>query len=208
MDFWPLAAAYLLGSVPFGLLLPLLIAGKDVRATGSGNIGSTNVIRAAGKKIGALVQLLDIGKGIAGAWLCKKFGAPGLEPGLAACAGTFAAVLGHCHPVWLKFRGGKGVNSALGGLLATAWLPALASLALFVAVFLKTRTVSLAALAATLAFPLLAALARLALGPAFASYAVALAILPTVALIVWRHRENIARLRAGTEPRVGQKPGA
>lgn len=205
-SWWPLAASYLLGSLPFGLWLPLLVKGQDVRTAGSGNIGSTNVIRTAGKGIGAAVQILDVLKGVAAGWLCRRY--LGLEDApLAAALGTLFAVIGHCYPVWLKFKGGKGVNAALGGTLTAAWPAALLSLSLFGAIFLKTRTVSLAAMAASCALPLFAALLRLALGPTQAGYAAALAIVPSSLLILWRHRENIARLRAGTELSF-KKPGA
>ena len=202
LAWWPFVAAYLLGSLPFGLLLPLIFKGQDVRTAGSGNIGSTNVIRTAGKKIGAAVQALDILKGVAGAALCRHFLAGKLGPlpdDAIAGFGTVAAVIGHCYPVWLKFNGGKGVNAALGGSLVAGWVPALLSLALFFPLFFRTRMVSLAAMIAVCSFPLWAAVVAFFLGPAWSSYELALSGLPFVFIILWRHRGNIARLRAGTE---------
>jgi glycerol-3-phosphate acyltransferase PlsY len=182
---------YLLGSIPFGLLLTRT-QGIDIRSVGSGNIGTTNVLRTGNKGLAAATLLLDGGKGAAAVLLGQHFG--GVEAGMLA---GVAAFLGHCFPIWLKFRGGKGVATLLGvALAAVPWAGVIALLA-WVAGAAATRYSSVGGLAAAVAAPV----AAVALGAPHS--AIALAIM--AAILVWKHRDNIARLRAGTESRIGAK---
>jgi len=181
---------YLLGSVPFGLILARLGGAGDLRSVGSGNIGATNVLRTGRKGLAAATLLLDLAKGAAAVWLARALW-PGSE--IAAAAG---AVIGHCYPVWLRFRGGKGVATKLGVSFALAWQIGLVYAGVWIAMLAMTRISSVAGISAAVAAPLVA----LALGDQ--AYAEVLA--PLAVLVVWQHRANIARLRAGTEPRVGQ----
>jgi glycerol-3-phosphate acyltransferase PlsY len=189
--------AYLLGSIPFGFILVKLVLHKDIRATGSGNIGATNVARSGAKGLGIATLLLDLGK----AFLAVKI-AQHLAPGnfdLAVVAAV-AAILGHVYPIWLGFRGGKGVASALGVFLALTPAAAACTFAVFLIVVLVTRYVSLASIVGSATFPL------------FGLYFVPLHTPIVVSgflfiplLIIVKHRDNIRRLLAGTENRFGQK---
>ena len=183
---------YALGSVPFGVLLSRAMGLGDLRQIGSGNIGATNVLRTGSKSAALGTLLLDGGKGAVAVLLARAFAGED-----AAQLAGLAAFLGHCYPVWLRFRGGKGVATFLGILLALAWPVGLAACGAWLAAAVAVRISSLAALVAALAAPVLALL----LG---APSAVALC-LALAALIFWRHRANIARLAAGTEPRIGHK---
>jgi acyl phosphate:glycerol-3-phosphate acyltransferase len=186
-----LVLGYLLGSIPFGLVVTRLAGLGDIRAIGSGNIGTTNVLRTGRKDLAALTLLLDALKGTVAVLLAFRFG---LEPALAAALGAF---LGHLFPVWLRFRGGKGVATYLGLLFAFAWPAGLAFMAIWIAVALAFRYSSLSALTATLLSPLVLSY----LGDV--REAVLFAVLT---LLVWiMHRANIRRLAAGTESRIGQK---
>ncbi len=182
---------YLLGSVPFGLLLTRAI-GIDIRTVGSGNIGTTNVLRTGNKGLAAATLLLDAGKGAAAVLLGQQFS--GVEAGMLA---GVAAFIGHCFPVWLGFRGGKGVATLLGVALAAVPLAGVAALVAWVGGALATRYSSVGGLIAAVAAPVAAA----ALGAPHS--AIALAIM--AAILFWKHRDNIARLRAGTESRIGAK---
>lgn len=182
---------YLLGSVPFGLLLTRLI-GIDIRQVGSGNIGTTNVLRTGNKGLAAATLLLDAGKGAAAVLLASN--AAGAGAGMLAGLAAFA---GHLWPVWLGFRGGKGVATLLGVALAAVPLAGLAALLAWAGAALATRFSSVGGMAAALAAPL----AALALGKSHS--AASLAVMAV--LLIWKHRDNIARLRAGTESRIGQK---
>ena len=186
-----LVAAYLLGSVPFGLLLTRLFGAGDLRSIGSGNIGATNVLRTGRKGLAASTLLLDLAKGAAAVLLARAW-FPGTE-GLAA----FAAVIGHCFPVWLRFNGGKGVATTMGVSLGLAWPIGLAYAVVWLGVLAATRISSLGGLCAVIAAPI----AALLLG--YNDYAAVLALLAL--MVIWLHRANISRLRAGTEPRIGQK---
>lgn len=194
---WPyllaaLAGGYLLGSIPFGLILTRLAGHGDIRKVGSGNIGTTNVLRAGGKALAAVTLLLDGGKGAAAVLLAGIWG-PDMQ--LAAALG---AVLGHMFPVWLGFRGGKGVATALGVLLAIAWPVGAAACATWVAVALSLRYSSLSALVALAAAPLYAWLFRRDL------QLVELCVI--LAVLIWiRHHANIRRLVTGHEPKIGSK---
>ncbi len=182
---------YLLGSIPFGLLLTRMI-GIDIRQVGSGNIGTTNVLRTGNKGLAAATLLLDAGKGAAAVLLARHYG--GLEAGMLA---GVAAFIGHCYPVWLKFNGGKGVATLLGVALAAVPLAGVAALVTWLAGALVTRHSSVGGMAAAVAAPV----AAWALGSPHS--AIALAFLAVI--LIWKHRDNIARLRAGTESRIGAK---
>lgn len=194
-----LAGGYLLGSIPFGLLVARLFAGVDVRRVGSGNIGATNVSRAAGAGAGALTLALDAAKGslpvLAAASLLGTAG-PGGDAWPAAAG--FAAFLGHVFPPWLRFRGGKGVATALGVTLALAPWAALVGLSTFAAVLAATRIVSAGSLAGSAAAAAALATAHGAGSPA------SLAGLAMSASIWIRHRGNVARLLRGEERRIGR----
>lgn len=187
-------AAYLLGSIPFGLVLTRLAGYGDIRAIGSGNIGATNVLRTGNKGLAAATLLLDVGKGAVAVLVGAVFG-----PIVAAVAGV-AAFLGHLFPVWLKFRGGKGVATAFGILLAASWPVGLALLATWIAVAALFRYSSLAALVGALAAPLYAW--------AWAGQGTVWLALAMAVLVVVRHHANIRRLLAGTESRIsfGSRP--
>lgn len=192
---WPLLVAavlgYLLGSVPFGLVLTRA-AGIDLRAVGSGNIGATNVLRTGRKGLALATLLLDSGKGAIAALIAWA-----LAGHDAALAAGFAAVLGHNFPVWLKLKGGKGVATTLGVLLAVAWPVGVAACLTWAGVAAVFRYSSLAALVALAAAPLFAWTLA---GQDTAAMAAGLALLAFL-----RHQDNIRRLVAGTETRIGQK---
>ena len=192
--FLPLLEAalfgYLLGSIPFGLLVAKAAGAGDIREIGSGNIGATNVLRTGRKGAALLTLVLDGGKGVAAVLIAASF-----TPLLGFLAGI-GAVAGHCFPVWLKFKGGRGVATGFGVLLAAvpfAGILACATWALAAAIF---RFSSLAALIAYLSAPILAVALY---GVPEGIFAAAVSI-----LIILRHRDNIARLRAGTEPKIGR----
>ncbi len=201
-------AGYLLGSVPFGLLLTRLAGGGDIRAIGSGNIGATNVLRTGRKGLAAATLLLDGGKGalavaLAGWWF-------GGDPGLTTLAGL-GAMIGHCFPVWLGFKGGKGVATMLGICFAMDWRIGAAAAATWLATTLITRISSVGGMSAAVAAPITAFVLWKVSRPElltldradFVVMAIGLAIM--AGIVLWRHRANIARLRAGTEPRIGSK---
>jgi len=201
------AIAYLLGSIPFGYILVRVFHGQDVRESGSGNIGATNVARSS-PALGALTLLLDATKGLlavtAGSLLAASAGrAAATSPPLYSFAALAAvcAVVGHMFPVWLKFRGGKGVATSVGVFLALAPKTLLVALALFVALVAVFRYVSLGSIIAAAAFPLIAyALHNYHSSPATLAAMCAIAV-----LIIIKHRENIRRLLAGTENRLALK---
>jgi glycerol-3-phosphate acyltransferase PlsY len=191
-NFLAVLFGYLCGSIPFGLILTRAAGTADLRAIGSGNIGATNVLRTGRKDLAALTLFLDLAKGAAAVWIIGSI-APG-APMLAAALGAF---LGHLFPVWLKFKGGKGVATFLGCLLATAWQAALAFGVIWLAVAYLTRYSSAAALSASALMPLILLLADKS-GAAL-TYGL-------MALLLWeRHRANLARLAAGTESRIGSR---
>ncbi|WP_170119082.1 glycerol-3-phosphate 1-O-acyltransferase PlsY [Roseicyclus mahoneyensis] len=185
--------AYLLGSVPFGIVVTRAMGLGDLRQIGSGNIGATNVLRTGNKLAAALTLILDAGK----AGLAVLVARATLAEDAGQLAG-FAAFLGHCYPVFLRFKGGKGVATFFGTILALSWPVGLAACAIWVVVAALARISSLAGLVAAA----LAPVAALALGR---GDAVALLVLLGV-LIFLRHAGNIRRLIAGTEPRIGKKP--
>ena len=187
--------ALALGSIPFGYLIGRTFYGRDIRASGSGNIGAANALRTFGRGGAALVLVLDAAKGFV-----PVFVALDVSHGGYALAGWVAllAVLAHCYTPWLHFKGGKGVATWLGALFALDWVAGLAFVAAWIAVALPTRFASLASLVATAASAVLLG----ALHPA-----TALAGGATAVLIFWKHRENIVRLREGRESRIARTPG-
>lgn len=186
-----LAVGYLLGSIPFGLILTKCGGAGDLRSIGSGNIGATNVLRTGRKGLAAATLLLDGGKGAAAVLLARHFG-PG--DNIEALAGA-AAFLGHLYPVWLGFKGGKGVATMLGVSLAAFWPAGLAFAAVWLLTAFLSRYSSLGGMLGAVSAPV----AAITLGDMSTG-----AILWGMALLVlWSHRENIARLRAGTEGKIG-----
>jgi glycerol-3-phosphate acyltransferase PlsY len=184
--------AYLLGAVPFGIVWARVFGLGDLRKIGSGNIGATNVLRTGSKPAALLTLICDAGK--AGAVVLLARWLVGEDAGQVAGLASFA---GHCYPVWLGFKGGKGVATYLGTLLALSWPVGLAACALWLAVALASRISSLSALVAAALSPLVA----LWLAPTTVALLIALA-----ALIYLRHASNVARLLRGEEPRFGRKP--
>ena len=186
-----LAFGYLLGSIPFGLILTRVAGLGDVRSIGSGNIGATNVLRTGNKKLAAATLLLDMLKGTAAAFIA------GIVSPEAAMAAGLGAFLGHIFPVWLKFKGGKGVATYLGVLLGLFWQGALIFAAVWLGVAYATRYSSLAALVATIVVPI--ALYLVGVQQIAALFAV------MTVIIFLKHRANIQRLLAGTEGKIGSK---
>ena len=198
MSGWlALAAAYLAGSIPFGLLIVRALTGTDVRAVGSANIGATNVARAAGKKAAAATLLLDALKGTIPVLLARRLQSPApFSNGSAlAAACAVAAVVGHCFPIWLRLRGGKGVATGLGVALALCWAAALAGALTWLVLYKLLRISSIGSLAAVLVTLSVAAL--LAPAPAVAGLAAVSAI------ILARHHSNLRRLLRREERRAG-----
>ncbi|MEO5640308.1 MAG: glycerol-3-phosphate 1-O-acyltransferase PlsY [Sphingomicrobium sp.] len=188
---YALAIGYLLGSIPFGLIVTQLGGKGDIRDIGSGNIGATNVLRTGSKKLAALTLLLDAAKGAVAVLIVARF-----WPEAIKYAAT-GALVGHLYPVWLRFKGGKGVATFLGILLPLLPFAALVYALVWLGLLLVARISSLAGILAAASAPLTAAIVgRTDLLPMLLGFAV---------LVIWKHRENIARLRSGTEPRVGQK---
>jgi glycerol-3-phosphate acyltransferase PlsY len=187
-----LLLGYLFGSIPFGLILTRLAGTQDLRSIGSGNIGATNVLRTGHKGLAAATLLLDMLKGTAAVIVAGYLDGPN-----AAMLAALGAFLGHLFPVWLKFRGGKGVAVYIGVLLGLFWPAALAFCLIWLATAVASRYSSLAALVASLVTPvLLWWLGQLALATLFAAMTV---------LLFYMHRENIKRLLAGSEGKIGQK---
>jgi glycerol-3-phosphate acyltransferase PlsY len=192
------AVSYLLGSIPFGYLLVRIFRHEDVRSSGSGNIGATNVARKS-PALGIATLLLDAAKGIAAVVIARAwFDLP--RPQLLLTVAAFFAVVGHLFPVWLKFRGGKGVATSLGAFILLTPKSILCMALLFLIVVAAFRYVSLASVITAAAFPLLAW--------TFHEYSDSRQLLLIAAvslLVIWKHRQNIARLGAGTESRLGTK---
>jgi glycerol-3-phosphate acyltransferase PlsY len=189
-----LALGYLLGSVPFGLLLTRAAGLGDIRAIGSGNIGATNVLRTGRKGLAAATLILDGLKGFAAVWIAARFGP------LAAIAAAVGAVIGHMFPVWLRFKGGKGVATTLGVMWGLSWPVGAVTCAAWLAIAAAFRYSSLAALLSIVIGAIVAWLT--------VDWRVALAISLLVPLVWVRHHENIARLLNGTESKIGQRSKA
>jgi len=185
---------YLLGSIPFGVLLTRAAGGGDLRAIGSGNIGATNVLRTGRKGLALLTLLLDMGKGAVAVIVAGAF-----SPDLAAPA-AIAVFLGHLYPVWLRFRGGKGVATLLGITLAMLWPAGLAFIVVWIAAALVTRYSSVGGMAGAVAAPVMAALVG--------EFGLVILFLAFALLVLWRHRGNLERLLDGTEPRIGSGKGS
>jgi glycerol-3-phosphate acyltransferase PlsY len=212
------AVAYLLGSIPFGYLLVKTFTGTDVRTQGSGNIGATNVARTGKKGLAIATLVLDALKGFAAVWFALKYverqfgnasdwtfyrsyASPYERPIFFAAMAALFAIIGHMYPVWLKFKGGKGVATALGVYLALAPKAIVVSIIVFFLVFAVTRYVSLGSILASLAFPL----AFWYFHRTESTPAVLLMICAIQALIIWKHADNIRRLTSGTESKFGAK---
>lgn len=190
--FFAALLGYLAGSIPFGLLLAKAGGKGDIRQIGSGNIGATNVLRTGSKGLAAAVLLLDAVKGFAAVWAAWRWFPD------AVSAAALAVVIGHCFPVWLGFKGGKGVATNAGVSFALGWPIGAAYAAVWLAMLALTRISSLAGMSAVAA----AVIAAAVLG-----YERFVPVLAAIALLViWLHRANIARLLKGEEPRVGSKP--
>jgi len=183
---------YIIGSIAFGMVLARLMGLGNLRSIGSGNIGATNVLRTGNKKAAGLTLLLDGAKGAVAVLLARAFAGED-----AAQVAALGAMIGHCYPIWLGFRGGKGVATFLGILLALAWPVGLACCAAWAAAAALTRISSMGALAAAASSTVFMVL--------FGYGEMLLLGVALTLLIFWRHRENISRIRAGTESRIGQK---
>jgi glycerol-3-phosphate acyltransferase PlsY len=186
-----LALGYLLGSIPFGLLVTRLGGKGDIRKIGSGNIGATNVLRTGSKALAALTLVLDCHTARGAVRLAPRLLGPPTGP--AAGAG---ALIGHLYPLWLKFRGGKGAATLFGILIALLPVAAVVYALLWILLLLTIRISSVAGMSAAISAPLVAFAMHSALFPMLLGFAL---------LVVWKHRENIARLTKGTEPRIGSK---
>ena len=184
-----LLLGYLLGSIPFGVVLTRLFGAGDLRQIGSGNIGATNVLRTGRKGLAAATLLLDAAKGAVAVLVVERL-FPGNGP--LAAAGAF---LGHCYPVWLGFKGGKGVATLMGIVLALYWPLGLIFAVVWLALLGLLRVSSLAGMAAAVSAPVAAAL--------FGRFDLVLLLLALALIVLWKHGANIERLLAGTEPRIG-----
>lgn len=201
------ALSYLFGSIPAGLLVART-RHIDIRQHGSGNIGATNVGRVLGKKFGYIVFALDSLKGLGGVrlafWIASRFSESNLNPEYFGVVAAIAAILGHTFPVWLRFRGGKGVATSVGAVLGLAPLAAAIILVVWYIIFQATRYVSVASMCAAAALPvaigILAALHITGSGYLLVGFSTIIAF-----LVVWRHRSNIKRLIGGTEPKFSRK---
>lgn len=189
-QIYALAVGYLLGAIPFGLVLTRLSGRGDLREIGSGNIGATNVLRTGAKGLAALTLLLDAAKGAAAVMIAQAWWPDGV---LFAAAG---ALIGHLYPVWLKFKGGKGVATLLGIIAPLLPIAAIIYALLWVGMLLVWRISSVAGMVAVASAPITAAvMGERALLPVLIGFAI---------LVIWKHRENLQRLRDGTEPHIGR----
>ena len=185
-----LALGYLLGSIPFGLVLTRLAGKGDIRNIGSGNIGATNVLRTGNKWLAGLTLIFDCLKATAAILIAQHLFGP--ETGAFAATG---ALVGHLYPVWLKFRGGKGAATLFGVLIALLPIAAAVYAAIWILLLLTIRISSVAGMSAAVSAPITAAVLHSSFLPMLLGFAV---------LVLWKHRENILRLRRGTEPRIGR----
>ena len=190
MMLFALGLGYLLGSIPFGLLIAMAGGKGDIRDIGSGSTGATNVLRTGSKGLAALTLLLDAAKGALAVWLAQRY-FPGFEAHAAA-----GVLVGHLYPVWLRFRGGKGVATLFGILAVLLPMAALVYVVVWIGLLLLTRISSVAGMAAAASAPVTAmVVGQQALFPLLLGFAL---------LVIWKHHANIRRLLAGTEPRVGR----
>jgi len=202
-----LVLAYLLGSFPSGYLAGRWLKGVDIRTLGSGSTGATNVLRQIGKGPALVVFLIDVLKGTAAVLLAKALLQPDGYNALSdwwVVASGLAALAGHIWPIWLGWRGGKAVATGLGMLLGLAWPVGLACFGVFLTVISVSRIVSLSSVLAALSLPLLMLARFSSLGEAVRPAYLSLSIVAAV-LVIWRHRSNLSRIAAGTEPRLGDK---
>ena len=195
MDGWALPAliligSYLLGTIPFGVIVTRIFGAQDPRSIGSGNIGATNVLRTGRKGLAALTLLLDGGKGAV-----AVLAAEAISPGSGAIAAV-GAFFGHIFPVWLRFRGGKGVATLLGITLALHWPTGMVAIAAWILALLVSRRSSVGGMAAATVTPVASAY--------FFKVDLTLMFLALALVVLWRHRANIERLIEGTEPRIGK----
>jgi acyl phosphate:glycerol-3-phosphate acyltransferase len=197
MDMMTTAAAmvggYFLGSIPFGVILTRMFGAGDLRQIGSGNIGATNVLRTGRKGLAAGTLLLDAAKGAAAVYVARM-----VDPSLAIVAGA-GAFFGHIYPVWLGFKGGKGVATLLGIALVLSWMLGLIFAAVWLGAMAITRISSVGGMAAAVSAPIAAT--------ALLDHRTSLVLAGLAAILIWKHRDNINRLRAGTEPRIGASKG-
>ncbi|KQT31938.1 glycerol-3-phosphate acyltransferase [Sphingomonas sp. Leaf412] len=189
-----LLIGYLLGSIPFGIILTRAFGAGDLRTIGSGNIGATNVLRTGRKGLAAATLLLDLAKGFAAVVIVHAI-FPGEEPLAAA-----GALIGHCYPVWLRFRGGKGVATLMGIVLALHWPLGLVFAIVWLGLLALTRFSSLAGMIAAISAPVAAAMTD--------AFDLVPLLMALAGIVLWKHRANIARLVDGTEPRVGRSADA
>lgn len=194
-----LIAAYVLGSIPFGYLIVRAREGADVRESGSGGMGATNVSRRAGKLAGVVTLVLDAAKGALAVWLARALAAPDFGINWWVAAAAILAVVGHCFPVWLGFRGGKGVATGVGVFLSLSPLALACAALVFLLVVGTTRYVSLGSITATAAFPLCVWLLSIFANQTTGFAPIMMAALLSGALIIFMHRANIGRLMRGTE---------
>lgn len=196
LPFTVILGAYVLGSIPFAILVSRWRKGIDVRDYGSGNMGATNVLRVVGKGAGALTLLADMGKGLVPVLLARALGLSSAEVGLVA----LATVLGHLYPIFVGFRGGKGVATGLGAFLGMMTLATLLAVGVWAICLALSRYVSLSSILASLSLPLIALL--------FSSPQIQVVFAAAIALLIsYRHRENAQRLLAGTEEKIGARKG-
>ncbi|MEZ0496235.1 glycerol-3-phosphate 1-O-acyltransferase PlsY [Sphingomonas sp. IW22] len=195
--WWPPVAAllvgYLLGSIPFGVLLTRMAGAGDLRAIGSGNIGATNVLRTGRKGLAAATLLLDMLKGAVAVWLVAA-----ILPGLGTLAAA-AAFIGHCYPLWLRFKGGKGVATLMGISLALSGPVAAVYAVVWLGLLALLRISSVAGMLAAVSAPVSAAW--------FGRFDLVLVLLGLALIVLWKHRANIERLMNGSEPRIGRSRG-
>jgi acyl phosphate:glycerol-3-phosphate acyltransferase len=188
-----LVVGYVLGSIPFGVILTRMFGAGDLRTIGSGNIGATNVLRTGRKGLAAATLILDVLKGAGAVWLVDW-----LFPGNAALAAA-GAFIGHCYPVWLGFKGGKGVATLMGIALALYWPMGLVYAVIWIGLLASLRISSVAGMVAAVSTPVSAAI--------FDRFDYVMLLLALALIVLWKHGQNIERLLAGTEPRVGRKDG-
>lgn len=219
--------AYLLGSIPFGYLLVRVFRSEDIRKSGSGNIGATNVVRSGAKGLGAATFALDVLKGVLAVAMARELiaaslpvwppiaqlswqGSPASRLDTAAAVAAVAAVLGHIYPVWLRFKGGKGVATAFGVLLQLVPLGALIGLAVFAVTFAVSRYVSLASIFGSIAIPAAALLLAVRVSGMSLLHrpSILIAVLMLPALVIAKHHANIRRLMGGSEYRFGRRKAA
>jgi glycerol-3-phosphate acyltransferase PlsY len=202
MNTLALILAYLLGSIPFGFLIVKLASGSDIRETGSGGTGATNVTRKAGKGAGVVTLLLDALKGAAAIWLARWLTDEAGTSWVVAGAGVLA-VVGHCFPIWLKFKAGKGVATGLGVFLAIVPWAVLAAVIVFVVVVWRTRFISLGSILAAAFVPLWVSAMHIWMEPISNFVPIIAGLCASSAIIIAKHHENIGRLKAGTESKFG-----